>query len=345
MAYLRFLTNKDYKAVLTDEQFEMLVCGDENRLSQAERSAEMNFLEYLDQHYEIERVLRVGKSIREYKVGVTYPANVYFKKDGIIYKTLKPINGCKKPTDVVYWEQVEELLDFEDADKKPKYSQMQTYSIGDVVRFGTEWWVCKAPNGYELDNIQLPGVQYWKKVEVIEWQPNMEWQLHQVCAYKFLFYVKSSVEEVETDEVLTPETDDTWSLIGEYTPDYNYAVGENDYVVLGNNVFEPSMAPNADEVAVGTNVIADDPRNPNVVTHMTTIACYYLHQMISPTNISEVRRWAFEDSMGWLSNAARFKINPKLPRKHDCEAGGAVVDFALETYQREFDPSHDMWLI
>ena len=345
MAYLRFLTNKDYKAVLTDEQFEMLVCGDENRLSQAERSAEMNFLEFLDQHYEIEKVLRVGKCIREYNTGITYPANVHFKKDGVIYKTLKPINGCKKPSYTTYWEQIDDLFSIPDIDNKPKYSQLRTYAIGDIVQFSTEYWVCRCPNGYDLDNVQVPGVDYWKQVEVTEWQPNMEWQLHQVCMYKLLFYVKTSVEAPETDDVLTPETDDTWSRIGDDTSDYNYKVGEDDYVVLGNYVFEPTMVPNADKVVVGDNVVADDPRNPNVVTHMTNIACYNLHQMISPTNISEVRRWAYEDSMTWLSNAARFKINPKLPRKQDCETGETVLDFALETYQREFDPSHDMWLI
>lgn len=345
MAYQRFLTNKDYMAVLTEEQFEMLVNGDENRLSQAERSAEMNFLEYLDQHYEIEKVLRVGKAIREYNSGVTYPANVHFKKDGTIYKTLKPINGCKQPNTIIYWEQLTELFAIPDADRKPKYSQLHTYGVGDIVRFGTEWWVCKTPNGYDLNDIRIPGVKIWGKVNVTEWQPNMEWQLHQVCVYKFLYYIKSEIKENDTDEVLTPETDDTWSLIGEYTTDYNYTVGEFDYVVKGNDVFEPLINPNADVIAEGVNIVADDPRNPNVVTHMVNIACYYLHQMISPTNISETRRWAYEDSITWLSNAARFKINPKLPRKHDCENGGEVVDFALETYQREFDPNNDMWLI
>lgn len=345
MAYQRFLTNKDYRAVLTEDQFEMLVNGDENRLSQAERSAEMNFLEYLDQHYEIEQVLRVGKGIREYNSGVTYPANVHFKKDGVIYKTLKPINGCKQPSTVAYWEQLTELFAIPDAERKPKYSQLHTYGVGDIVRFGTEWWVCKAPNGYDLNDIQLPGVKVWGKVDVTEWQPNMEWQLHQVCVYQLNYYIKTEVVESETDEVLTPETDDTWSLIGEYTTDYNYSVGEYDYVVKGDTVFEPLINPNADEVTEGVNIVVDDPRNPNVVTHMTNIACYNLHQMLSPTNISEAKRYAYEDSMTWLSNAARFKINPKLPRKHDCENGGDVVDFAIETYQREFDPNNDMWLI
>lgn len=345
MAYQRFLTNKDYKSVLNDEQFEMLVGGDENRLSQAEQSAEMNFLEYLDQHYEIEKVLRVGKSIKDYSACVTYPANAYFKKDGVVYKTLKPINGCKKPPVEVYWEQLTELFAIPDAERKPKYSQLHTYGLGDIVRFGTEWYVCKAPNGYNMDNVQLPGVIVWKTVDVAKWEPNMEWQQYQVCEYNSTFYIKNAESAEDTDEVLTPETDDSWGQIGEYTPNYNYSIGEHDYVVADGKVFEPLINPNAEEVKVGDNIIADDPRNPNVITHMVRIACYYLHQMISPTNISETRRWAYEDSMTWLSNAARFKINPKLPRKRDEDTGDAVVDFALETYQREFDPNNDMWLI
>lgn len=345
MTYQRFLTNKDYRAVLTNEQFSMLVNGDENRLSQAERSAEMNFLEYLDQHYEIEKVLNVGKSIREYSSFVTYPANVYFKMDGLIYKTLKSVNGCKKPDTLVYWDRCEEVVNEKDETNKGKYSQLRTYCAGDVVWFGSEWWVCKIPNGYDIDRIQIPGITPWKKVNVVNWRPNMEWEANQVCSYNSKFYVRGEDNPIDTEEVLTPETDDLWLLIGDYTTEYNYSVDKHDYVVYDSSVFEPSVNPNADKISNGENVILNDPRNPNVITHMVNIACYYLHQMISPTNISETRRWAYEDSMSWLSNAARFKINPKLPRKHDEETGGDVVDFALETYQKEFDPHNDMWLI
>lgn len=344
MAYQRFLTNKDYRAVLTEEQFKMLVNGDENRLAQAERSAEMNFLEYLDQHYEMEKLFCAGKAIREYNSQITYPANVYFKKDGIIYRTLKPINGCKAPDPTVYWESVADPSEVVGGNRKCKYSQLQTYGVGDIALFGADWWICKKHNGYDLNNIQIPGVIAWRPVETIDWQPNMEWEIYQVCEYKSSFYMKSAAD-VDTDKVLTPETDDTWSLIGEYSQDYNYTIGEHDYVVKEGCVYEPLVNPNADKIVEGEDMIADDPRNPNVVTHMVNIACYYLHQMISPTNISETRRWAYEDSMTWLSNAARFKINPKLPRRHDNEAGGEVVDFALETYQREFNPNNDMWLI
>ena len=345
MAYQRFLNNNDYRAVLTEEQFEMLVNGDENRLSQAEQSAEMNFLEYLDQHYEIEMLFKVGKAIKEYNSGVTYPANAFILKDNIIYRTLKPINGCKQPTATIYWEQLTELFAIPDAELKPKYSQLDTYGLDDIVRFNTEWYVCKAPNGYELDNIQVPGVTIWQKVPYTDWQPNMDWELHQVCRHEGKFYMKASVETLDTDEVFTPVEDDTWALIGDYTTKYNYSLGEYDYVVADDCVFEPIVNPNAEEISVGTNIVRDDPRNINVITHMVRISCYYLHQMISPTNISESRRLAYEDSISWLASAARFKINPKIQRKYEDERGTEVVDFALETYQREFDPNQDMWLI
>lgn len=344
MTYLRFLINKDYKAVLTQAQFNMLVQNDENRLSQAEQAAEMNFLEYLDQHYEIEKLFWVGKSIREYNSGVTYPANSFFKTDDGIFKTLTAINGCKKPTLTIYWEQLTDSSTVENIDKKPKYSQLQTYGTGDVVKFSTEYWVCKVPNGYDLDNIQIPGTTVWQEVGTTAWEPNMTWELNDVCSYDGNFYIKSKESE-DTAEVLTPVDDDSWSQIGDYSSDYNYSLNQHDYVVSDGHVFEPLLNPNADKVDVGTNIVADDPRNLNVIAHMVRISTYYLHQMVSPTNISESRRLAYEDSMAWLSNAARFKINPKIMRKQEHPSGDSVVDFAVDTYQRQFDPYDDMWLI
>lgn len=347
MAYQRFLINKDYKALVSDEQFQMLVQGDENRLCQAEQNAEMKFLEYLDQHYEIEKLLYVGKAIRPYNAGVTYPVNSYFKTDDGIFRCLKQINGCKKPSATVYWEQLTELWNIEDIEHKPKYSQLHTYGIGDIVKFRTEYWVCKAPNGYELNNIQMPGVVTWKEVEVTAWEPNLKWETNQVCSYNDSFYTKISVAEEtsETEEVVTPDNDDTWAMIGDYTSDYNYSVDKNDYVVCDGKVFEPNGNVNADKVEVNVNITPDDPRNLNVVTHMTIISVYNLHMMISPTNISQSRRLAYEDSMLWLANARSFKINPKMPRKQVCMEQTPAVDFVVTDYQRHFAPWSDMWLI
>lgn len=354
MAYQRFLTNKDYEALVNSEQFAMLVNNNQERVSEAERSAEMNFLEYLDQYYEIEKLLMVGKSIRDYSAEVRYPANAFFKYKGYIYRALQQINGRTKPTGKMYWQQLTELFDIPDVERKPKFSQLATYGLGDIVKFGTEYWVCKIPCGYELDNVVIPGIAVWEPVEVTEWEANLEWEQYQVCSYKDNYYMKTEVGEGESEEVLTPTEDDTWGLIGEYSSDYNYSYSDedHDYVVFENAVYRPVMNPNADAVVLpgnddnlAPNVMRDDPRNANVITHMTRIACYYLHQMISPTNISETRRWAYEDSMTWLLNCSKFKINPHLPRKKEPDGRENKVDWALETYQRKFDPYENSWLI
>lgn len=343
MAYQRFLINKDYSAALTPEQFQMLIQGNEDRLSQAEQSAEMHFFEYLDQHYEIEKLFRIGKAIRPYSSGVKYPANAFFKTGEGIFRTLKSINGCMRPTTTKNWEQLTGLFDIPDVGRKPKFSQLHTYGTGDIVRFQTEYYVCKSPCGYDLDNIQIPGIAPWKEVDVTAWEANMKWELYQVCSYSDNFYVKTE-EAKETEEVLTPDNDDSWSQIADYSSDYEYALDNHDYIVLDNKVFEPMMNVNADKIEAAVNIMADDPRNLNVITHMVRISTYYLHQMISPTNISETRRLMYEDSMLWLSNAARFKINPKIPRKKEHPEGEPVVDFAVDTYQRQFNPWDDMWL-
>ena len=95
----------------------------------------------------------------------------------------------------------------------------------------------------------------------------------------------------------------------------------------------------------GKNIIRDDPRNINIVAHMSRIALYHLHSIISPTNISETRRWAYEDSITWLYNASKFKINPQLPRKREHDSNLPKVDWALATFQKDFDPNENAWLI
>lgn len=61
MAYLRFLTDKDYCSIATEEHMKQIIRDVPERIPQAEQRAEMQMLEYLDQYYEIEKVLAVGK--------------------------------------------------------------------------------------------------------------------------------------------------------------------------------------------------------------------------------------------------------------------------------------------
>lgn len=340
--YQRFLTDRDYQALITQEHFEQLFRDIPERVEQAEQSAEMNMLEYLDQYYEIEKALLVGKSIRDYNPIVSYPPNVYVKVDGEVCRTIKAINGRKRPTDVIYWD----LMEDEVPDKEPaKYSQLKTYNPCDVVKFGTDYWKCVEQNGYESGNVQIPGVRPWVLVALSPWEPNWEYQINSVVSYEGDFYVLTGSEPEEL--TVTPDESENWSMIGEYSEDYEYSygAGDNDYVHLDGKVYLPVLNPNADKVEFGKNVTRDDPRNINVVTHMSRIALYYLHQLISPTNISETRRLMYEDSMGWLLLSSKFKINPQIPRKIEKEGGDVMVDWAISTFQKDYNPYENPWLI
>ena len=395
MAYLRFLTDRDYNSIATEEHMKQLIRDIPERIPQAEQRAEMQMLEYLDQYYEIEKVLAVGKNIRTYNPAVSYPAKVWIKIDEEIFKTLTSINGIKKPTIITYWRHMTDVLDPLLIDHAKKYSQLRTYGKGEVVRFGTEYWQCVTPHGYESGNIHIPGVNAWKEIETVEWEPNMDWEKDQVCSFNGQFYQylgKTESDEEEEiivpdteetpdetdisnedsdedvsegsdsdysdeenenlaedsdDAILTPEEDECWGLIGDYSEDleYDYSEDVKDYVVFEDKVFYPIINPNADKLEEGVNIIRDDPRNANIVAHMSRIALYHLHSIISPTNISETRRWAYEDSMTWLYNASKFKINPQLPRKKEKDSCQPKVDWACATFQRDYDPYENAWLI
>lgn len=399
MAYHRFLTNKDYCCIATEEHMKQLIRDVPERFPQAEHRAEMQLLEYLDQYYEIEKILAVGKNIREYSPYVSYPGQAWIKKDEEILKTLMHINGYKKPTKIEYWRQVVDFIDPRLIDHAHKYSQLRTYPKGEIVRFGTEYWQCMVPHGYESGEIHMPGVKAWREAEITPWEPNMEWEKNQVCSFNDQFYQylgnDESEEPEETPEpfpeepeptepsidddseistqneegeeeigegdeepvptpdlpadetVLTPEEDDCWGLIGDYSEEleYDYSEGAFDYVVAEGTVFYPVFNPNPDELIEGVNITRDDPRNANVVAHMSRMALYHLHSIISATNIPETRRWAYEDSIQWLYNASKFKINPQLPRKRERDSCAPKVDWALETFQRSYDPEQNPWLI
>ena len=344
MAYRRFLTDSDYISLITEEHLKQIIRDDHDRLVQAEQRAEMNMLEYLDQYYEIEKLLLVGKTIAEYSSAVTYPAQVYFRKDEVIWKTMTSINGYKKPTASVYWKQADESVCPMTLENVRKYSQLGTYAKGEVVKFGTEFWVCQIPHGYSMGEIHIPGCKAWQEVETEEWVPNMEASQFAVVSYNDAFYM---LVEGDTDPTLSPDNNDSWAMLGEYSLDYEYTAGEDshDYVVADGKVFKPFLDPNAATLSEGVNIVREDPRNINVVAHMSHIAVWYALQLISPTNISEAKRWAYEDSMKWLSDASKFRINPQLPRKREHCLGEPKVDWALSTFQRAYNPYENPWLI
>lgn len=387
MAYLRFLTNKDYEAVATREHMRQVLRDIPERIVQAEQRSEMQLLEYLDQYYEIEKVLAIGKNIRPYNHNVCYPSHSYIIYENEIYKTLCSINGLKKPTKLIYWKHIVDFIDPCLIDGAKKYSQLRMYSKGEIVRFGTEYWQCLIPHGYEADNIHIPGGEAWREVETRPWEPNMEWEQNQVCSYEGQFYqylydplnspgstpddsfddgMNMSEESKEdlnepgttpSDDFdsdmmvdsgpLTPDEDDKWGLIGEYSEEleYDYSEGAYDYVVAEGSVFYPIINPNADKLVPGSNITLEDPRNANVVANMVRLSYFHLNSIISPTNVPETVRWGYEDATLWLYNASKFKINPQLPRKHERGSHLPKVDWAMEDFSRDYNPNHNPWLI
>ena len=343
MDYRRFLTNRDYLAIITEEALEQLIRELPDRIPQAEMAAEMKMLEYLDQYYEIEKALAVGKCIREYTPYISYPANVHFKKDEKIYRTLTSINGLKTPTSLTYWKMVEDFTGL-DTDSVEEYSQLKTYYAGNMVKYCLNYWVCTVPNGFDLYNIRIPGISAWEEVEAVEWQPNLELPVNTVVSYGGLFYILVSTDGL--DATVNPEDSDNYGLIGDYTPDIEFEYGDEsvDFVVDEGKVYRAVINPNRDKLEVGVNIVESEPRNLNVVTHMTRIAIYYLHQLISPTNISETRRVMYEDSLTWLLHASKFRLNPQIPRKIGNE-GSAKVDFAMSSFERQYNPNEDSWYI
>lgn len=354
--YQRFLNDKDYLAIITQDLLDQLIRDEHDRIPQAEQSAEMDIREYLDQYYEIEQVLEVGKSIKRYSPMVNYPPGVYFIKEeevsrngaahmeDVIYRTISAIRGRKKPTNVTYWEKIRDISHISNLEDMPNYYQTRSYVAGDVVMYRSEYWTCMVSNGVDFNNIQIPGMIAWEVVPCKDWEPLAEYQLHDVARYKDKFYTLVSMDD-GFDGTANPHESDDWGMIGEYSEDYEYDAsdGSYDYTVNDNVVYRPIINPNAEKLSLNENIVRDDPRNLNIIKHMTRIALYYLHQSISPTNISDTRRMMYEDSMNWLILASKFKLNPQLPRKKD-DKGEDKSDWAMATFQRELDSLDNPWL-
>ena len=72
------------------------------------------------------------------------------------------------------------------------------------------------------------------------------------------------------------------------------------------------------------------------------MSLYELHKLVSPNNVSSVRITDYETSITWLRDAARMRINPGIPRKMG-EDDKPIADFAIATFQRDYDPNKNPW--
>ena len=336
--YRRFLNNNDYLGIITPEALSQLTRGNEDRFIQAEESAEMSVVEYLSENYEVEKELAKGKYIAEYDRRITYPVGVHIYFDGQIHEVIRSISGYREPATGQYWEEYSGI-DL-DACHVSCYSQFNTYypkvSYNDVV------YVCLKENGYKFDDIRIPMVNGWLEAEIAPWKP-MEYPLWSVVEYDNGFFTLMTLDNFDSN--LDPMTSDCWGAIADYDPEYNaYELSENEYVVYGGRVFYPETDVNADIPQVGRNISPHDPRNYNLKKHMVRLALYELTKLIAPNNVSVVRMRDYEDSMKWLNDAAKLRLNPQIPRKLDATKK-PVTDWQLATFQTDYDPYKNPWMV
>lgn len=311
--YRRFLNNNDYLGIITPEALSQLTRGNEDRFIQAEESAEMSVVEYLSENYEVEKELAKGKYIAEYDRRITYPVGVHIYFDGQIHEVIRSISGYREPATGQYWEEYSGI-DL-DACHVSCYSQFNTYYPGDKVSYNDVVYVCLKENGYKFDDIRIPMVNGWLEAEIAPWKP-MEYPLWSVVEYDNGFFTLMTLDNFDSN--LDPMTSDCWGAIADYDPEYNaYELSENEYVVYGGRVFYPETDVNADIPQVGRNISPHDPRNYNLKKHMVRLALYELTKLIAPNNVSVVRMRDYEDSMKWLNDAAKLRLNPQIPRKLD----------------------------
>jgi hypothetical protein len=310
------------------------------RFIQAEESAEMSIIEYLSENYEIEREFNKGKYIAEYNRQITYPVGVHVYYEDKIYELIRSISGYKVPSGIDYWT---ELFDINLAPESiGNYSQFKTYYPNDIVLYNGVMYSCQVENGYKFGNIRIPVVNGWLEVGGSAWKP-VEYSLWDVVGFEGNFYTLLTLEGFDNN--LNPMDSDNWGAIADYDPEYNsYELSEHEYVVYKGKVFCPETDVNADVPQIGINLSLHDPRNYNLKKHMVRLAIYELTKLIAPNNVSIIRIRDYEDSMKWLSDASKLKINPQIPRKLT-EDRKPVTDWQMATFQSDYDPYKNPWLV
>lgn len=336
--YRRFLNNNDYLAVITPEALSQLTRGNDERFAQAEEAAEISMIEYLSENYEIEKEFAKGKYIAAYDRRITYPVGVHIYFDGQIHQVIRSICGYRQPATTAYWEETTDTIQPENI---PQYSQFATYYPGNTVVYNDVPYVCLAENGYKFGNIRIPMVFGWMEVQTAAWQP-VDYRLWDVVEYQDGFYTLVSLDDFDNN--IDPLQSGNWGAIADYDPEYNtYELSGNEYVVYEGRVFCPEIDVNADIPVVGTNLALHDPRNYNLKKHMVRLAIYELTKQIAPNNVSVVRMRDYEDSMKWLNDASKLRINPQIPRRLG-EDKKPVTDWQMATFQTDYDPYKNPWL-
>ena len=340
--YRRFLNDNDYHSVITPEALAQITRGNTERMIQAEESAEMSIVEYLSENYEVEKELWRGKYIADYDRRVSFPVGVHFYHDGQICEVTRHISGYKTPALVAYWEESSDPNII--VENIAPYSQFKTYYPGDIVAYNGVCYVCLAENGWDFGDIRPPLVSGWLEVLPEPWRP-VPYAAWAVVAFNGLFYTLATLDEYDSyDETIPPAESPDWGEIADYDSSYNaYELSMHEYVVYGGRVWCPETDVNADTPQIGVNITHRDPRNYNLKKHMVRLAVYELTKLIAPNNVSTARVKDHEDSMKWLYDASKLRINPQIPRKV-ADDRREVMDWQLATFQADYNPWNNPWL-
>lgn len=337
--FRRFLNDNDYLSVITPEALSQITRGNTDRMVQAEESAEMSIIEYLSENYEVEKELWKGKYIADYDRRISFPVGVHFYTDGQINEVTRFISGYKVPASIQYWEESSNPNIF--AETTQGYSQFKTYYPGDIVAYNGICYLCLAENGYDFENIRFPLVSGWIEIGTEPWLP-IQYRLWDVAEFKNAFFTVTTTNDFDVNQ--NPAESPNWGEIADYDPEYNaYELSDHEYVVYQGRVWYPETDVNSDVPQSGVNTVARDPRNYNLKKHMVRLAVYELTKLIAPNNVSTARVKDHEDSMKWLYDASKLRINPQIPRKI-ADDKKEVLDWQLATFQAEYDPWKNPWL-
>lgn len=97
---------------------------------------------------------------------------------------------------------------------------------------------CQVENGYDFDNIRIPSLCAWEKIEIREWMP-IKHELYEAFSYNNKFYMLYDLNDY--DETIEPDQlPQCWGEIMEYDPEYNkYELLPYEYVIYKGNVYFP----------------------------------------------------------------------------------------------------------
>ena len=340
MSYRRFLNTNDYHSVITPEALDQMTRGEQARFAGAEQSAEISITEYLSENYEVEAEFHKGKYIAEYDRRITYPVGVHIYFEGHIYEVIRSMSGYKVPTTREFWEEDTDVN--LDLTALSPYSQFDTYHPSDMILYNDTAYKCMCDNGYKFGDIRIPMVCGWTEKATTPWQPII-YALWDVVEHDGMFYTLISLDDFDNN--IDPYDSDCWGMIADYDPLFNdYNLEGHDYVVCESRVFNPLMDVNSDVPIIGHNIALGDPRNYNLKKHMVRLSIYELSKTIAPNNVSTIRMRDYEDSMKWLNDASKLRLNPQIPRRLSTD-NQPITDWQLATFQTSYDPYKNPWMV